>query len=172
MLVHASPCRWQGVGKPCGTPRGTFPPIIVPPPVLQHVARHVLGPFRSLSRAGSRGEGKGEGDQGFSCVRCRALLFAISDHWSPIGDNMGRFCAQAVTWGPACVGWLLKSGLCRLLGRPFDRLRDQPLAPALRQAQGPAERPPAGRPFDRLRDRPIAPALRQAQGPAVALVRR
>ena len=73
--------------QPCSsTWRGTF--------WAHYVASAVLG-------AGARA--KARGDQGFSCVRCRALLFAISDHWSPIGDNMGRFCAQAVTWGPACV---------------------------------------------------------------------
>lgn len=102
--------------KTSSTPRGTFRAGFVPSAVLQHVARHVLGPLCSLSRAGGRGEGKGEGDQGFSCVRCRALLFAISDHWSPIGDNMGRFCAQAVPWWPAHVVWRPKIGLCRLLG--------------------------------------------------------
>ena len=33
------------------TPRGTFPPIIVPPPVLQHVPGNVSGHFRSPCRA-------------------------------------------------------------------------------------------------------------------------
>ena len=51
---HRLPGRSLSLSKgrtPSSTPRGTFPPIIVPPTVLQHVSGNVSCPFRSPSRA-------------------------------------------------------------------------------------------------------------------------
>ena len=94
-----------------------------------------------------------------------------------------------MTWGPAHVVWRPKIGLFRLLGRPFDRLRDRlkghpSSRPALRHAQGPATSPgPSASSGTGRRHHgpvlrqaqgpaPIIPALRQAQGPAAGPVLR